>query len=141
MEHFPEFFANNLFLCIAFIVILMLTIRAEVQHQSSSAFEMSPLQATRLMNNENAVVVDVSDAKDYAGGHIKNAINIPLKELKNKLSELQKYRDKEILTCCQRGNQSMQACKVLKQSDFNNVHNISGGIHNWLELNLPTVKK
>lgn len=140
MEHLPEFFANNLFLCVAFIIVLMLTVRAEFLHQSGKMNELSPMQATRLMNNENAVVIDVSEAADFKNGHIKNAINVPIKELKNKLSDLQKYSDKAVLMICKSGNQSSRACKVLKQSKFSNVHNISGGLHNWMESNLPVVK-
>lgn len=140
MEHLPEFFANNLFLCVAFIIVLMLTVRAEFLHQSGKMNELSPMQATRLMNNENAVIIDVSEAADFKNGHIKNAINVPIKELKNKLSDLQKYSDKAVLMICKSGNQSNRACKVLKQSKFSNVHNISGGLHNWMESNLPVVK-
>ncbi len=140
MEHLPEFFANNLFLCLAFIVVLMLTLRAEFQHQSGKMNELSPMQATRLMNNENAVIVAVSETTDFEKGHIKNAINIPIKELTNKLPDLQKYSDKAVLTYCKSGNQSVRACKVLKQSNFSNVHNISGGLQNWKEANLPVVK-
>ena len=140
MEHLPEFFANNLFLCVAFIIVLMLTVRAEFAHQTSKSNEMSPMQATRFMNNENAVVIDVSDAADFEKGHINNAINVPINELAKKLSDLQQYSDKAVLTYCRSGQQSVRACKLLKKSKFSNVHNISGGLKNWLESNLPTVK-
>lgn len=140
MEHLPEFIANNSFLVIAFIVVLLLTIRGEFLHQSAKTNELSPMQATRLMNNENAVIIDVSDVADFESGHIKNAINAPIKELTNKLPDLQKYGEKAVLTYCKTGHQSMRACKMLKQSGFNNVHNISGGLKNWKEANLPVVK-
>ena len=140
MEHLPEFFANNLFLCIAFIIVLTLTVRAEFAHQISKTSAMSPMQATRYMNNENAVVIDVSEAGDFEKGHIKNAINVPIKELESKLSELQQHSDKAVLTYCRSGQQSIRACKVLKKSNFSNVHTISGGLKNWTEANLPTIK-
>lgn len=140
MEHLPEFFANNSFLSIAFIIVLMLTVRAEFLHQSGKMNELSPMQATRLMNNDNAVIIDVSEAAEYKNGHIKNAINVPIKELKNKLPDLHKYSDRAVLIVCKNGNQSNRACQVLKQSKFSNVHNISGGLHNWMESNLPIVK-
>lgn len=141
MEHLPEFFSNNSFLVIAFIVILLLTIRGEFMHQSAKTNELTPMQATRLMNNENAVIIDVSDAADFEKGHIKNAINAPMKELTKKLPNLQKYSDKAVLTCCKTGRTATRACKMLKQSGFNHVHNISGGLQNWKEANLPVVSK
>jgi rhodanese-related sulfurtransferase len=140
MEHLPEFFANNLFLCVAFIIVLILTVRAEFVHRANQANQMSPMQATRFMNNENAVVIDVSEVADYENGHINKAINIPMKELPNKLSDLQQYSDKAVLAYCKNGHQSVRACKVLKQSKFSNVHNISGGLQNWVESNLPITK-
>lgn len=140
MEHLPEFFANNMFLCVAFLIVLVLTIRAELFHQSSKANELSPMQAIRVMNNEDAIIIDVSDAADFESGHITNAINVPLAELSNKLPDLQQYKDKAVLAYCKSGKQSNRACGVLKKSDFKKVHNISGGLHNWLESNLPIIK-
>lgn len=140
MEHLPEFIANNLFLCVAFVIVLGLTIAAEIAHQTSKANDLSPTQATRHMNNENAVVVDVNDTAVFAKGHINNAINIPMAELANKLSELQPYKDKALLTYCTSGKQSSRACKLLKRSGFNKVHNIAGGLNNWLESNLPVIR-
>jgi len=140
MEHLPEFIANNLFLFIAFIIVLMLTIRAEFIHQISKTSEMSPMRATRFMNNENAVVIDVSDAADFEKGHINNAINVPFKDLANKVPDLQKYSGKAVLTYCKSGQQSVRACKILKKSNFSNVHTISGGLRNWMESNLPIIK-
>lgn len=141
MEYFPTFFANNLFLCIAFIVVLAMTIRAEIIHQSNSVNNMSPLQATRFMNNENAIIIDVNEVSEFDSGHIKSAINIPMTDLSNKLGDLDKYKNKAVLTCCKHGNRSGKACKILQKSGFTNVHNIAGGIHSWLESNLPVTKK
>jgi len=140
MEHLPEFIANNMFLCAAFFIVLVLTVRAELHHQASKASELSPTQAIRIMNNETAVIIDVSDEVDYEGAHIKNAINVPIKELPDRLADLQKYKDKAVLTCCKDGKQSNRACKSLKQSDFKNVHSISGGLVNWSESNLPVIR-
>ena len=140
MEHLPEFFTNNSFLIIAFAVVLIMTIRAEMLHQSGKMNDLSPMQATRVMNNESAIIIDVSEAADFASGHIKDAINVPMKELSNKISDLQKYSEKAVLTVCKNGQQSVRACKMLKQSKFSNVHNISGGLRNWLEANLPIIK-
>ena len=140
MEHLPEFISNNLFLFIAFIAVLMLTIRAEFAHQSGKAIELSPMQATRYMNNEGAVVIDVNEVADFEKGHISTAMNIPFADLSDKLTDLQKYKDKAVLTYCKDGKRSSRACKLLKQSNFSNVHVISGGLHNWLESKLPVIK-
>jgi rhodanese-related sulfurtransferase len=141
MEQLIEFAGNHLFLVGAFVVVLALVIKAEFEHQSGRANQMDPTAAIRLMNNDDAVVLDVREATDFNNGHIKNAKNIPLTSLKSQLDGLMKDKNKPVLAYCRSGNISGKACRILKSSGFNNVHNLAGGILNWQEANLPLTKK
>ncbi|HVM87666.1 MAG TPA: rhodanese-like domain-containing protein [Puia sp.] len=76
-----------------------------------------------------AVILDVRTKGEYAGGHIKNSLNIPLNELQGKLGKLKK--DKAIITCCASGMRSASAKNMLKSNGFTDVHN--GG--SWMNLN------
>jgi rhodanese-related sulfurtransferase len=93
------------------------------------------------MNSNDAVVLDVREASDFSNGHLKNAKNIPLSALRDKLGELAAFQNKPVLAYCRSGNISGKACRILKKSGFTNVHNISGGISGWQEANLPLTKK
>ena len=77
-----------------------------------------------------ATIVDVRTKGEYAGGHVKGSINIPLDQLK---SNLKKFKSKEdvIITCCASGMRSASAKSVLKSSGYENVHNGGG----WMSLN------
>ena len=141
MEQLIEFAGNHLFLVGAFVVVLALVIKAEFEHQSGRANQMDPTAAIRLMNNDDAIVLDVREATDFNNGHIKNAKNIPITSLKSQLDSLMKDKDKPVLAYCRSGNVSGKACRILKNSGFSNVHNLSGGILNWQEANLPLTKK
>jgi len=141
MEQLIEFAGNHLFLVGAFVVVLTLVIKAEYEHQSGRANQIDPTAAIRLMNNDDAVVLDVREAADFNNGHIKNAKNIPLSSLKSQLDSLVKDKNKPVLAYCRSGNVSGKASRILKSSGFSNVHNLAGGILSWQEANLPLTKK
>ncbi|WP_042721751.1 rhodanese-like domain-containing protein [Flavobacterium sp. B17] len=78
---------------------------------------------------QGAVIVDVRSKSEYAGGHIKNSINIPVDQLEKNLSKLNK--DKTIITCCASGMRSASAKNILQNNGFKSVHNGGG----WASLN------
>jgi phage shock protein E len=74
-----------------------------------------------------AVIIDVRTTGEYAGGHLKNSVNIPLQALSSQMSKLKK--DKPIITCCASGMRSGSARSVLQSNGFT-VYN--GG--SWYNL-------
>ncbi|WP_324779397.1 rhodanese-like domain-containing protein [Thiobacillus sedimenti] len=102
--------------------------------------EADTLKATRLYNDD-ALVLDVREDKEYAAGHIPRARHIPLGQLGGRLAELDKFKDKPILVTCRSGNRSAHACRILKKAGFANVYNQAGGILAWERANLPVTTK
>jgi len=141
MEHLSEFIGNHIFLWGAFVAVLILLVKSEIEHQSGKSSQLNPMNATRMMNNEDALLLDVRETADFGKGHIKNAKNMPFSSLKNKLKDITKYKNTAVLAYCNTGTVSNKACKVLQKEGFTNVHNIAGGINSWLEAKLPTTKK
>lgn len=78
---------------------------------------------------QGAVIVDVRSKSEYACGHIKNSINIPVDQLEKNLSKLNK--EKTIITCCASGMRSASAKNILQNNGYKNVHNGGG----WASLN------
>jgi phage shock protein E len=74
------------------------------------------------------VIVDVRTPGEYAGGHIKGSINIPLQNLNGQIAKLKK--DKPIITCCASGMRSSSARSILSNAGFEEVYN--GG--SWFNL-------
>lgn len=70
---------------------------------------------------QGAIILDVRSKGEYATGHIKGSINIPVDTLSNHLSRLKK--DKPIITCCASGMRSASAESILKSNGYNDVHN------------------
>jgi rhodanese-related sulfurtransferase len=98
------------------------------------------LKATRLYNDD-ALVLDVREDKEYAAGHIPRAKHIPLGKLSSRLNELDEYKDKPVLVTCRSGNRSAHACRLLKKAGFTTVYNQAGGILAWERANLPVTQK
>jgi rhodanese-related sulfurtransferase len=102
--------------------------------------KVSALQATQLINQGKTVIVDVRDPAAFAAGHLRDAKNIPLKELPNRISELEKFKAKTVLTVCQAGIQSAKAAPQLKKAGFNEVVSLNGGLTAWQAQGLPLAK-
>ncbi len=77
---------------------------------------------------EGAVIVDVRTKGEYAQGSVKGSLNIPLNNLSNSLSRLNKNR--VIITCCASGMRSASAKRILKSKGYEQVYN--GG--SWYSL-------
>lgn len=78
---------------------------------------------------QGAVILDVRTRYEFAAGHIKNAINIPVDSLNNNLSKL-KDKDQCIICCCASGMRSGTAKRILKGNGYKFVFN--GG--SWMGL-------
>jgi rhodanese-related sulfurtransferase len=141
MDQLFEFVNNHLLLWVGLVAVLIMLIKSEYEHQLGRSSQISPMKAIRLMNSEDALVIDVRDVADFKNGHLSNAKNMPFSSLKDKLQGISKYKGKAVLAYCASGAISAKACKLLKQEGFSSVHNITGGINNWLEAKLPVTKK
>ncbi|MDK9703727.1 MAG: rhodanese-like domain-containing protein [Sulfuritalea sp.] len=105
------------------------------------AENLSPSEATLLINREDALVLDVRESGEWSSGHIPGARHITLGQLDKRLSEIEKFKDRPIIVVCASGNRSSSACGRLKKSGFEKVFNLSGGVSAWLGANLPLTTK
>jgi rhodanese-related sulfurtransferase len=71
---------------------------------------------------DGALVIDVRTPGEFAGGHVKGAVNIPLDRLASGLSRL-RDKDKPLVTCCASGMRSASAAALLKRSGYTRVAN------------------
>lgn len=102
--------------------------------------KVSLLQATQWINQGKTVILDVRDGAEFAAGHLRDARNIPLKELPNRIGELDKFKAKTVVTVCSSGVQSARANGQLKRAGFNDVYSLEGGLAAWQAQGLPTIK-
>ncbi|WP_295651166.1 rhodanese-like domain-containing protein [uncultured Mucilaginibacter sp.] len=77
---------------------------------------------------EGAKIIDVRSPGEFAGGHIKSSVNIPLGSPEKSFSKFKK--DDVIITCCASGMRSASAKSILKSKGYTQVYN--GG--SWQSL-------
>jgi rhodanese-related sulfurtransferase len=106
----------------------------------SGVEQADTLKATRLYNDD-ALVLDVREDKEFAAGHIPKAKHIPLGQLAGRIQELDKFKGKPILVTCRSGQRSASAGRMLKKAGFETVYNQAGGIIAWERANLPVTQK
>ena len=90
--------------------------------------------------DENFIIIDVRTPEEYAGGHIEKATNLDYysETFEDELNQLDK--DKTYLIYCRTDHRSGEALDMMAEFGFREVYNMLGGIVQWEEVNLPTVK-
>ncbi|WP_203468663.1 rhodanese-like domain-containing protein [Dechloromonas sp. TW-R-39-2] len=104
------------------------------------ANELSPAEATQLINREDAHIVDVREADEFAAGHLPEARHIPLAKLAERAGELEKFKDKPLIICCAAGMRSAKGCGELGKLGFAKVYSLAGGVDAWVGAGYPVKK-
>ena len=136
-----QFIITNAMLIAVFVASGCMVLWPEVSRLvRGGGNEIGTLLATQLINQRNAVVVDVRDASEYGSGHIPNSRHIPLAELESRVGELTKLKSRPIVLTCRTGNRSGRAQRILQKAGFSDIYVLKGGISAWAEANLPLPK-
>jgi len=138
---FLQFAIAKWYLFVALAVVVAMLLGDPLTHRLKGVRGVGPMEATRLLNHESAVVVDVGDSGEFEAGHISGAINVPLKTLGDSLKKLEKHREKPLVLVCRSGNRSMRAATILHKQGFAKLYNLDGGLIAWQRENLPLEKK
>ena len=111
-----------------------------VSGRFSKAKEVGTLQVTQLINRQNAVLLDVREAKEYAAGHLPNSMHVPLSELPGRGSEFAKLTSRPVIAYCERGQRSRAAGPALAKLGFTDIYQLTGGFRAWKDAGLPVEK-
>jgi len=111
-----------------------------VEYAAASYREVSAKEASALIANLDPVILDVRSDREFAGGHLENAVLIPVQVLRNRIDELAVHKQETILVYCKSGNRSTVAAKMLNDAGFEKVINMRRGIRDWQGEGLPLAK-
>lgn len=104
---------------------------SETQSEAVSK-DISIDESKKLINDgEVTLILDVRNEDEFAEGHLKNAIQIPVKELKENLSDIEKFKDELVLVYSRSGKRSAEAVDILKENGFKNLVHMKDGISKW----------
>jgi rhodanese-related sulfurtransferase len=96
--------------------------------------------AMQLINHKSALILDVREENEYKDGHILNARLIPLLKLKERIGELERYREQPVVVVCRSGKRSATACALLGNRQFGQAYNLAGGMIAWQKAGMPVEK-
>jgi glyoxylase-like metal-dependent hydrolase (beta-lactamase superfamily II)/rhodanese-related sulfurtransferase len=97
--------------------------------------------AMDIPHDPNLVVIDVRREAEYAGGHVKDALNIPLNDMTD-IALIADFEEKQNLYVhCAGGYRSVIAASLIKRQGFHNLRNVIGGWANIKEQEKIVVEK
>jgi rhodanese-related sulfurtransferase len=111
-----------------------------VIQRSMGGARVNTLEATLLINQKDALVLDIREPGEFAQEHIINARSIPAGEIEQRIKEIARFKEKPVIVTCATGVSAGAAAGVLRKHGFSNVVNLSGGIAAWKQAGLPTEK-
>lgn len=113
-----------------FWVILALLIIGWIVYRQlqMKKLNISPSELDNLLNKvPKPTLIDVRSQQEYNQGHLNNARNIPVQQLRRKLDNMDKYKRNEVIVYCQTGSRSASVARLLNKLDFN-VKHLKGGL-------------
>ena len=134
-----KFVGDNIFLVGVAVASGAMLVWPALRRGAAGA-SVSNLQATQLMNQQNALVLDIRDASEYSKGHLINARNVPLAEIEERAGEIEKHKNKPLIVVCETGQRSGRAIATLRKRGFERVFSLDGGISAWRQAGLPLEK-
>ncbi|MBL6749670.1 MAG: rhodanese-like domain-containing protein [Nevskia sp.] len=136
-----EFFHHHAGLFAALGALVAALIANEIHGNLIGGRRLTPQDAVRLINDREALVVDVRTAADFKKSHLLNAVNLPLAKLEERAGELGKDRARPLLVYCALGGTANEAAAKLRKLGFAEVYPLRGGLNGWMNSNLPVTAK
>ena len=131
-----SFITENIFLFVVAFVSGAMLLWPMISRRG--AHGLDTLAATRMINDTDAVVLDVRATGEFEAGHLPGARNIPLAELAQRAGELPAGRP--VIVCCNSGATSARGVGELRKSGRDQVFNLDGGLNAWRQAGLPVVR-
>jgi rhodanese-related sulfurtransferase len=107
---------------------------AEVQFVAPANIAPDAYVAEYRDGGADHILIDVREPYEFDSGHIAGAVNIPLGELSNRLSEVP--AETQVIVYCRSGNRSTTAANVLANAGYSGVLNL-GGVIGWQASGYP----
>ena len=137
MDKFLIFLVDNYVAVLLFLLLFALII----YESRKGGKKIDASEATRIINKEKALVVDLRTSAEFNSGTISGAINLQ-PDIVDKENSLFKANEKDhIILVCKLGSSSSTVGGRLIKQGFENVNILSGGMQGWVQAGLPLIKQ
>ena len=110
------------------ILLVLLLVAGCSAHVTNVNYET----AKKIIDEENAIIIDVRTQEEFDSGHIDGALLIPVDVIDEKIEENVADKKTSIIVYCRSGNRSKTAADILINHGYENVYDL-GSINNWKE--------
>ncbi len=131
-----NFIRDNIFL----ICVALYCIGALAWPYIRKGAKITNSQATKMINKGKTAIIDIRNQKRYQAGHILNAVHVPLSNLQDRISQLEKFKGQPIIIVDEEGKDSDKAASILRKEGFNQINILKGGMSSWVGEGLPVTK-
>lgn len=135
-----KFFVDNIYNVLLLVLMIASGAALVIPGLLRRGEKVTTLQATQLINQGKTVLLDVRESTEFAAGHMRDARNIPVKQLAARVGELDKLKSRTVIVICSSGIQSARATGVLRTAGFANVVSLDGGMTAWQAQGLPIAR-
>ena len=138
MDKFLIFLVDNY---IAVLLLFFLLFALIIYESRKGGKKIDTSEATRIINKENALVVDLRTSAEFNSGTISGAINLQPDSVDKENSLFKANESDHILLVCKLGSASSAVGGRLIKQGFENVNILSGGMQGWVQAGLPLIKQ
>ena len=136
---------NTILIVVLVIAWVLIMLQAMRYRRAVKTWIAPALVQERLDEGEDILILDVRTEEEFRKeGHIKGAVNLPLRELGTRLTrnreELRKFNDTAVIIVCKVGGRSTSALWPLQRAGLKQARIMQGGMHRWIAQGLPIVK-
>lgn len=105
--------------------------------QPGLPIEISVIETKELMDSgKSLLLLDCRENEEIAACLIEGAVHIPMREIPERLSEIENSRSDRFIIHCHHGGRSLQVAQWLRANGFPEAQNMTGGIDQWsLQVN------
>ena len=135
-QQIQQFAANHTIMVVAWVALFVAVLINFYKGATSKIKVVDNAQATQLINNEDAVILDVRSDDEFRAGHIIDSLHLIPSEIKgNKTQSIDKHKEKSIIVVDTNGLSAQGLANTLAKQGFNKVYALKEGIAGWRAAN------
>jgi len=140
MQELINFFNHHPLLCITTVAVFIAVVFIEWYRTKHTSFNLSPREATKLINQQQAVVIDIRGKEAFKQGHIINAHHYDAQTFTADAKKLEKFRNDPIIIIGANKQEGDKVTVQLRKKGYN-AFSLAHGITGWLDADMPLVKE
>lgn len=140
LEELLDFAGCNQLLVLILVGITLALVYTEVARLFRGFKSLRPGELAPLVNQENALVVDLRPIADFDKGHIAGSKNVTMSQFDPESKQLNAAKGLPVVLVCKTGQTATGAAARLKKAGFERVYVLDGGITAWQDAQLPLAR-